>query len=201
MLCIHRQTLIRFIANRLRKELTRSVKVIPYYGRSSLKKGKDYVLKKTEQAVLGLAEKYGLRILSIILYGSRARGDYSFDSDYDLFILFDNDTSLLHFTQFISELRIALYRFGNIKIYSNAVENFRKIMVNNPFLGSFCYIIVTEGVPLYDPKGVFKELQKEVENLTAREKRSYLKKCLEMSKTLGSPRWISYWRKKMDALE
>ena len=164
-------------------------------------KEKNYVLKKTEQVVLDLAEKYGLKILSIILYGSRARGDYSFDSDYDLFILFDNDTSLLQFTQFISELRIALYRLGKIKIYSNAVENFRQIMVNNPFLGSFCYIIVTEGVPLYDPKGVFEELRKEVENLTAREKRAYVKKCLEMSKNLGSPRWISYWRKKMEALE
>jgi len=167
---------------------------------SSIKE-KDHVLKKAEQVVLNIAEKYGLKILSIILYGSKARGDYSFDSDYDFFVLFDNNTSLLQYTQFVSELRLALCRLGSVKLYSNTVQNFRHIMVNNPFLGSFCYIIATEGIPLYDPQGVFEEIREEVAGLTLREKISYVEKCVEMSEILGSPRWVSYWRKKLKTLE
>lgn len=164
------------------------------------RKGKDGVLDETKRVVLDLAEKYGLKVLSVVLYGSRARGDYSFDSDYDFFVFFGNDASLLQYTQFISELRMMLYRVGNVKIYSNTVENFRHIMANNPFLGSFCYIIATEGVPLYDPQGIFQELHEEVEGLTASEKISYTEKCLAMSKTLGSPRWIGYWSERLETL-
>lgn len=166
-----------------------------------LMKEKDRVLMKTKQVVLDIAEKYGLKTLSIILYGSRACGDYSFDSDYDFFVLLDNDTSLRQFTQFISELRLELYRVGSVKLYSNTVENFKYIMSNNPFLGSFCYIIATEGVPLYDEHGVFKGLHEEVENLTVPEKITFVKKCLAMSKTLGSPRWVKYWRKRLRDLK
>lgn len=166
-----------------------------------LMKEKEPTLKNAVQIVLNVAEKYGLKILSIILYGSKARGDYSFDSDYDFFILFDNDTSLLQYTQFVSELRLALSRLEKVNLYSNTVENFRHIMVNNPFLGSFCYIIAAEGIPLHDPQGIFKKLSDEVSKLPIREKIRYVKKCVTMSKILGSPRWISYWKEKLKTLE
>lgn len=158
-------------------------------------------LKWTRGVIMGVARKYGLRVLSIVLYGSRARREGLPDSDYDFFILLEDGTSLLQFTQFSSELRMKLYRAGNVKVYSNTVENFKRIMAGNPFLGSFCYIIASEGIPLYDPRGVFKKLQDETENLTTSEKIAYVKKCLAMSKTLGSVKWAGYWKRRLELLK
>jgi len=155
-------------------------------------------LKKAQKTMLSVAEKYGLKILSIVLYGSRARGDYSFDSDYDFFVLFDDETSLLKYTQFVSELRLVLHRIEKVKLYSNTLSNFKHIMANNPFLGCFCFIIATEGIPIYDPQGIFEKLREEATNLLVSEKIGYIRKCVAMSEILGSPRWVDYWRKKSE---
>ena len=37
-----------------------------------------------------LVQRYGDRLRGILLYGSRARGDFGPDSDYDLVVLLDN---------------------------------------------------------------------------------------------------------------
>lgn len=152
------------------------------------------VLKKLKKVVLDLADKYKINVLSIVLYGSRARGDYSFTSDYDCFIFLDEETSLLQYTQFISELRMLIYETGKIKIYSNTPENFLKIMENNPFLGSFCYIIAVDGTSIYDPLEIFKKIKEKVEGMPTARKIEFIKKCIKMSRRLGSPKWVNYWQ-------
>ena len=164
-------------------------------------KKNDRALKEVEKAILDIAERYGLKILSIVLYGSRARGDYSFDSDYDFFVLFADDTSLLEYTQFVSELRLRLHRVKKVKLYSNTLSNFKHIMNSNPFLGCFCFIISTEGIPVYDPEGIFEQLRKETINLSVSEKIGYIKNCVTMSEVLGSPRWVDYWKRKLENLK
>ncbi len=164
-------------------------------------KRNDRALKKVEQAILDVAKSYRLKILSIVLYGSRARGDYSFDSDYDLFVLFSDETSLLEYTQFVSELRLRLHRVKKAKLYSNTLSNFIHIMNSNPFLGCFCFIIATEGVPIYDPEGIFERLHKDTVNLSFSNRIGYIKNCVTMSEVLGSPRWVHYWKNKLENLK
>lgn len=45
-----------------------------------------------EQLATVLREKFGTHIVKVILFGSRARGDYEPDSDYDVLILLDEVT-------------------------------------------------------------------------------------------------------------
>ncbi len=44
-------------------------------------------LKLIKQAVLEEAEKQGVKVERVILFGSRARGDYREDSDYDILVI------------------------------------------------------------------------------------------------------------------
>jgi len=44
-------------------------------------------LKTIKQVILDVAEKHGVKVNRIILFGSRARCDYSKDSDWDILIV------------------------------------------------------------------------------------------------------------------
>lgn len=157
----------------------------------------DPVVKRVVTTILKVAEKYRVRVLSVIIYGSRAKGDFSFTSDYDCFNLLSDRTTLLQYTQLHSELRMVAYRIGNIKIYSNTLGNFMRILQDNPFLGAFCYIIASEGVPVYDPNGEFRRVQEEVRGLPPEEKARHVKRCIAMSESLQSPKWVDYWRREL----
>ena len=44
-------------------------------------------LKEIKKIILEIASKYGIKIDKIILFGSRARGDYKPNSDWDIIIV------------------------------------------------------------------------------------------------------------------
>ncbi|BFI73722.1 nucleotidyltransferase [Nanoarchaeota archaeon] len=45
------------------------------------------ILNKIKQIILDTANNYNIKINKIILFGSRARGDYREDSDWDILII------------------------------------------------------------------------------------------------------------------
>ncbi len=45
------------------------------------------VLRKIKEVILSTAEKHGIEVDKIILFGSRARGDYKEESDWDILIV------------------------------------------------------------------------------------------------------------------
>jgi uncharacterized protein len=47
------------------------------------------IAKKT---IIEELEKYGFRAVKIILFGSRARGDFKEDSDWDFYVMIDKDS-------------------------------------------------------------------------------------------------------------
>ncbi len=158
-------------------------------------------LQDIKRTILGSAKSYGITVLAIILYGSRARGDYSFDSDYDIFTLLGNRTTLLQFVQFSSEFRMASYRLGPIKMYSSREKDFLSMLTENPYLGAFCYIIATEGIALYENNRSFIQLTRRVGELPPKKRRRCMENCLRMSQRLGSPKWIDFWQKKLDQFD
>ena len=155
------------------------------------------VLEKIKKTILAIANKYKIKVLAIVLYGSRARGDYSFGSDYDIFTLMGDKTTLLQFVQFSSEFRMSAYKLGPIKLYACARRDFVKMMNRNPFLGPFCFIIASEGRAIYEKDKEFQKLKDYVRNLPKRRRMSLLEKCKRMSERLGSPKWIEYWQAKL----
>ncbi|MEK7821959.1 MAG: nucleotidyltransferase domain-containing protein, partial [Planctomycetota bacterium] len=48
--------------------------------------------KVIKQLATTLRERFGTHLAKIILFGSRARGDYEPDSDYDVLVLLDEVT-------------------------------------------------------------------------------------------------------------
>ncbi len=47
-------------------------------------------LKLIKETILNIAKKYNIEIDKIILFGSRARGDFKEDSDWDILIVIKN---------------------------------------------------------------------------------------------------------------
>jgi predicted nucleotidyltransferase len=155
------------------------------------------VLEKIKSTILAVARRYRIQVLAIVLYGSRARGDYSFGSDYDIFALLGDTTTLLQFVQFSSEFRMSAYKLGPVKLYACARKDFVKMMERNPFLGAFCFIISTEGRAIYERGKEFQKLKKYVENLPKKKRMSLFRKCKDMSERLGSPKWVAFWNGKL----
>lgn len=155
------------------------------------------VLQRIKKTVLRIARKYQIKVLAIVLYGSRARGDYSFGSDYDIFVLMGDKTTLLQFVQFSSEFRMSAYKLGPVKLYACARRDFIKMMNRNPFLGAFCFIIAMEGIAIHEKSNEFQKLKDYVNSLPKRRRKSLLNRCIRMSKRLGSPKWVEYWKSRL----
>ncbi len=172
--------------------MTGSTSQRPAPAKNSLESLKDFVL--------AIGRKYGAGIEAIIIYGSRARGDYSFDSDLDVLVLLDDRTDLGTFVQFSAEARMMAHRIGPLKLFICPKEIFKRIMRENEFLGAFCYIICEEGMAIYDPNGAFWRMKKEVESMGKGERLLFYERCKRMSEELGSPRWIKYWGEKAKRL-
>jgi predicted nucleotidyltransferase len=154
-------------------------------------------LERIKKTILTIARKYKINVLAIVLYGSRARGDYSFGSDYDVFTLLGDKTTLLQFVQFASEFRMSAYKLGPVKLYACARKDFIKMMDKNPFLGAFCFIIASEGRAIHERNKEFWKLKQYVSDLPKGKKISLLKKCKSMSERLGSPKWVEYWERRL----
>jgi len=155
------------------------------------------LLRKVKSTVFRSARNHKLNVLSIVLYGSRAKGNFRAKSDYDIFVLLGDRTDLRRFIQFSAEARIMSSKIGLVKLFACTRKDFEAMLSGNPFLGAFCYIIATEGKPIYDKGSAFKSIQKTVAAYPAEKRRKLLKACLEMSRKLGSKHWSKHWLKKL----
>ncbi|MHB8282276.1 MAG: nucleotidyltransferase family protein [bacterium] len=52
---------------------------------------KDYILNTAKQIITEEIEKAGYKVEVIYLFGSRARGDYKEDSDFDFYVIIDKN--------------------------------------------------------------------------------------------------------------
>ena len=70
------------------------------------------ILKIIKETILEVAEKHGVDIDKIILFGSRARGDYREDSDYDLLVITKKRLNWRRRREFYSTCIRELYERG-----------------------------------------------------------------------------------------
>ena len=71
-------------------------------------------LKLIKEIILNMAKKYNIEVDKIILFGSRARGDYREDSDWDLLIVIKNKLNRKLLNTFWGELEKGLVYLGII---------------------------------------------------------------------------------------
>lgn len=91
-------------------------------------------------------EKAGFKVVKVILFGSRVRGDYDKDSDWDFFVIIDNEISILLKRKTNSKIRRRLAELKipiDIFIQSESTVNSRR---NN--VGYLTYYVMKEGVEL-----------------------------------------------------
>ena len=73
----------------------------------------DYSISEISDIVAPIAEKYGVK--KVFLFGSRARGDYREDSDYDFSIDPGELTDYFEYMSFVEELESV---FGKVNVVS-----------------------------------------------------------------------------------
>lgn len=95
-----------------------------------------------------IAQKYNID--SIGLFGSRARGDFQEQSDYDIFIIGNIDLN--------TELRL---EYDLEKKLDNEVDI---VKINNETDKMFLKNVLNEAVVFWDKNGEFKKTYREIEN-------------------------------------
>ena len=101
---------------------------------------------EVKEVILKVAEKYGVKVDRIILFGSRARGDFREDSDWDILIVSETKTDRNTERRFLYECVLRLLDLdvdAELVIVSRDYYNKRK----NTF-GNICGTATLEGVVL-----------------------------------------------------
>ncbi len=85
---------------------------------------KEYTIEELCQIVRPIAARYGM--IRVYLFGSRARGDNTADSDYDFCILTPDDYGLFEVGGFYADLRDALGREIDVVCEESLRDDFSK---------------------------------------------------------------------------
>lgn len=77
-----------------------------------------YLLRTIKDVIINEAQKEDVKVKNIILFGSRARGDYREDSDWDLLIVVGNSPN----RETIRRLQYRIYRrLAENRIYCDVI--------------------------------------------------------------------------------
>lgn len=107
---------------------------------------------KLERFLTDLLEKWGEEIEFVVLFGSMARGDWSFASDYDLLIGLRHDDG----RRFIDRLGVFSPQEGNIQVFPYSRSEWQRMFVEyHPLLLE----ALAHGIVLWD-RGAFAEMRK-----------------------------------------
>jgi len=93
-----------------------------------------------------VVERAGYRVLRILLFGSRARGDARLDSDWDFFVVTDREPTRSERQAIQTELSLRFAQLGfyaDVVLQSDALTEARK--GNTGFI---TYYALKEGVPV-----------------------------------------------------
>jgi len=100
--------------------------------------------KKAVNIIKEELEKRGIKVIRIVLFGSRAKGDYKKDSDWDFLVVIDKNMDFSNKWEIIDEIKIKLakFRIPNDVILKSKEEVDRE----KNDVGRITYYILEEGV-------------------------------------------------------
>ena len=155
------------------------------------------IINRVKALLEELSKSMSIEVMSIVLYGSRARGDNTSHSDYELLILLADDTPLEKFISLSENLKLALLRekYINVKLLFYTAEIFEEILYNDEIVGTFLYMICRENVILYDRYGNFMAIRDRLVNNSIKSEEVFLSQCVEFSKLFGSEKWERKWER------
>ncbi len=108
---------------------------------------RDEAIKKIKEVILSTAKKHGIEVGKIILFGSRARGDYEKESDWDILIVTKEKINKEVFWKFLREIKIEISI--KLKVPNDIIivseEHYKKSKSN---VGDISYYATLEGEAL-----------------------------------------------------
>ncbi len=157
----------------------------------------DRVIKSIDVILESCAKPFDIEIMSIVLYGSRARGDRNSQNDYEFIVLVNNNTELKSFVKFTNTIRLELLKekLFLVKILVHTPETFEDLLYNDIMVGTFLYMICKENIILYDRFGTFMSIKEKLSVNTKKKEEEFLMQCVEFAKMLGSEKWERKWEK------
>ncbi|PQQ68341.1 nucleotidyltransferase [Acetivibrio saccincola] len=155
------------------------------------------IINRVKALLEEYSESISVEVMSIVLYGSRARGDNTSNSDYELLILLADDTPLKKFISFGENLKLALLKekYINVKLLFYTPGIFEEILYEDEIVGTFLYMICRENVILYDKYGTFLSIRDRLPNNNRKSEEIFLSQCVEFSKLFGSEKWERKWER------
>ncbi|MCD6195645.1 MAG: nucleotidyltransferase domain-containing protein [Staphylothermus sp.] len=102
-----------------------------------------YLLRTIKDVIINEARKEGVKVKNIILFGSRARGDYREDSDWDLLIVLSGSID----RETIRRLQYRIYRaLSRSRIYCDVIVVSEEYYVKyKDVVGTIAYYAHLEG--------------------------------------------------------
>jgi predicted nucleotidyltransferase len=101
-------------------------------------------MEKAIQVIKETIENKGLRVLKIILFGSRAKGTARKDSDWDFFVIIDKKLSFNEKWDIIDEIKIKL---AKLKIPNDIfLKSEDEVEESKDDVGRITYYVLKEGV-------------------------------------------------------
>ncbi|MDI6734649.1 MAG: nucleotidyltransferase domain-containing protein [bacterium] len=92
-------------------------------------------------------EKKGINLMKIILFGSRARGDFNHESDWDFFVVVGKELSFQEKRSILGEIYKKLAKLeDSYEIILKSILGFEKV---KNFVGSVSYEVDKEGVMIW----------------------------------------------------
>ena len=104
---------------------------------------REEAIRKIKEVILSTAEKFGIKVEKIILFGSRARGDYKKESDWDILIVGETEVDRVTERKFLYECTLKLLE---LDIDAEIIMVSRSYYLRNKgVVGDICGIAMLEG--------------------------------------------------------
>lgn len=168
---------------------------------------RDWVEKdRTVTKVCGILETcakvYSIEIKSVVLYGSKARGEMRTSNDYEIVFLIDNNISTSNYIKLTNTIRIEFLKEKlhavNLLVYTPEV--FEDILYNDELVGTFLYMLCKENIIVYDNKGTFTAIKERVTSNTIKKEEEFINQCIKFAKIMGSTKWEQKMGESVDAI-
>jgi predicted nucleotidyltransferase len=103
-------------------------------------------LTEVKKIITEECEKAGFNVVKIILFGSRVRGDYTEESDWDLLVILDKYITFNELKKLTGsiQLKLAAINFSNDLIF-RGINQFNKSM---KVVGNISYYANKEGIEI-----------------------------------------------------
>jgi predicted nucleotidyltransferase len=104
-------------------------------------------LEKIKEIILDECQKAGVVVDRIILFGSRARGDNREDSDFDIYVIIDDDLEFSDIMNIFIKIKRGL---AKLHISNDVIIRSRDIFEKNKTcIGFISYYVNKEGINIW----------------------------------------------------